>query len=215
MEKITILIADDHALVRESWSFMLNTDPRFEVVAESGTCEEAIEQVKEMRPDIVIMDISMPGMNGIEATGLIRKFSPGSKILGISMHTQPVHVRKMMQNGAMGYITKNSSRTEMLKAIVEIQNEREYICDEIKSILSGQAMNNEEQQMGVNSLSKREIEIIEFIKNGDSSKQIAETLSLSVKTVEVHRYNILRKLNLRNSAAMVNYINNSQLSINN
>ena len=211
MEKITILIADDHTLVRETWSFILNTDERFKVVAESGSGEEAVEMAKQLRPNIVIMDINLPGMNGIEATQLIRKFSPASRILGVSLHTQPTYARKMIQKGAMGYVTKNSSREEMFKAITEIQAGRRYICDEIKNILSEQVINGEDQQGGLNALSQREIEIINFIKKGFSSKEIAESLDISVKTVEVHRYNILKKLNLKNSAALVNYINNSQL----
>jgi DNA-binding NarL/FixJ family response regulator len=211
MEKITILIADDHTLVRETWSFILNTDERFKVIAESGSGEEAVELAKELRPNIVIMDINLPGMNGIEATQLIRKFSPASRILGVSLHTQPTYARKMIQKGAMGYVTKNSSREEMFKAITEVQAGRRYICDEIKNILSEQVINGEDQQGGLNALSQREIEIINFIKKGFSSKEIAESLDISVKTVEVHRYNILKKLNLKNSAALVNYINNSQL----
>jgi DNA-binding NarL/FixJ family response regulator len=211
MEKITILIADDHTLVRETWSFILNTDERFKVIAESGSGEEAVELAKQLRPHIVIMDINLPGMNGIEATQLIRKYSPASKILGVSLHTQPTYARKMIQKGAMGYVTKNSSREEMFKAIIEVQSGRRYICDEIKNILSEQVINGEDQQQGLNALSQREIEIINFIKRGFSSKEIAESLDISVKTVEVHRYNVLKKLNLKNSAALVNYINNSQL----
>ena len=211
MEKITILIADDHTLVRETWSFILNTDERFNVIAECGSGEEAVELAKQLRPNIVIMDINLPGMNGIEATQLIRKFSPASRILGVSLHTQPTYARKMIQKGAMGYVTKNSSREEMFKAITEIQAGRRYICEEIKNIRSEQVINGEDQQSGLNALSQREIEIINFIKKGFSSKEIAENLDISVKTVEVHRYNILKKLNLKNSAALVNYINNSQL----
>ncbi|HEY0039573.1 MAG TPA: response regulator transcription factor [Flavisolibacter sp.] len=211
MEKITILIADDHTLVRETWSFILNTDARFNVIAECGSGEEAVELAKQLRPNIVIMDINLPGINGIEATQQIRKFSPASKILGVSLHTQPTYARKMIQKGAMGYVTKNSSREEMFKAIIEVQNGRRYICDEIKNILSEQVINGEDQQTGLNALSQREIEIINFIKKGFSSKEIAESLDISVKTVEVHRYNVLKKLNLKNSAALVNYINNSQL----
>lgn len=211
MEKITILIADDHTLIRESWKIMLNSDSRFNVIAESRTGEEAIEKAKEMRPNVVLMDVNLPGINGIDATQQIRKFSPGSKVLGISLHTQPAYARKMIQNGALGYITKNSSCGEMFKAIVEVQNKRKYICDEIKNILSEQVMNGDEQQKGLNSLSRREIEIIGFIRKGHSSREIAGTLGISVKTVEVHRYNTLKKLKLKNSAAMVNFINNSQL----
>jgi DNA-binding NarL/FixJ family response regulator len=215
MEKITILIADDHTLVRETWSFILNTDPRFNVVAESGSGEEAVEMAKKLRPNIVIMDINLPGMNGIEATQLIRKFSPGTKILGVSLHTQPTYARKMMQKGAMGYVTKNSSREEMFRAIMEIQGGKRYICDEIKNILSEQVISGDDPQTGLNSLSQREIEIIAYIKKGYSSKEIADALNISVKTVEVHRYNILKKLNLKNAAALVNFINNSQLDFEN
>jgi len=215
MEKITILIADDHTLVRETWSFILNTDPRFNVIAESGSGEDAVELAKQLRPNIVIMDINLPGINGIEATQLIRKVSPNSKILGVSLHTQPTYARKMMQKGAMGYVTKNSSREEMFKAILEIHEGKKYVCDEIKNILSEQVISGEEQSNGVNSLSQREIEIIKYIKKGNSSKEIADELNISVKTVEVHRYNILKKLNLKNAAALVNFINNSQLDMEN
>ena len=213
MEKITILIPDDHTLVRETWSFILNNDPRFQVVAECGSGEEAVELARNLRPNIVIMDINLPGINGIEATQQIRKFSPASKILGVSLHTQPTYARKMMQKGASGYVTKNSSREEMYKAIVEIHSGKKYICEEIKNILSEQVISGEEPQSGLNSLSQREIEIITLIKNGHSSKEIAESLNISVKTVEVHRYNILKKLNLKNAASLVNFINNSQLDL--
>lgn len=215
MDKITILIADDHTLVRETWSFILNTDPRFKVIAESGSGEEAVELAKQLRPNVVIMDINLPGMNGIEATQFIRKFSPTSKILGVSLHTQPTYARKMIQKGAMGYVTKNSSKEEMFKAILEVQGGKKYICDEIKNILSEQVISGEEQQSGLNALSQREIEVIAYIKKGYSSKEIANALNISVKTVEVHRYNILKKLNLKNAAALVNFINNSQLDFEN
>ena len=209
MEKITILIADDHTLVRETWSFILNNDPRFKVVAECGSGEEAVEKAKNLRPNIVIMDINLPGMNGIETTPLVRKYSPASKILGVSLHTQPAYAKKMMQAGALGYVTKNSGREEMFKAIIEIWEGRKYICNEIKNILSDQLLHDEQPKHNINSLSLREIEVIGKIKKGYSSKEIASELNLSVKTVEVHRYNILKKLGLKNSASLVNFINNS------
>jgi two-component system invasion response regulator UvrY len=211
MQKITILIADDHTLIRQAWNLVLNTDPRFDVVAEAGSGEEAVELVQQLRPNIVIMDINLPGISGIEATQIIRKLYPATKVLGVSMHTQPAYVRKMLKQGAMGYVTKNSSREELSKAIIEIHNNRKYVCEEIKTILSEQMISGDQDQKGFNSLSQREIEIIELIKKGYSSKEIAEPLSISVKTVDVHRYNILKKLNLKNTAAMVNYINSSEL----
>ncbi|HEY1114012.1 MAG TPA: response regulator transcription factor [Chitinophagaceae bacterium] len=213
MHKTTILIADDHTLVRETWSYILNNHPDFSVVGEAGSAEDAIELAKVLRPHVVIMDINLPGMNGIEATGLIRKFSPASKVLGVSLHTQPTYARKMIQKGAMGYVTKNSSREEMFAAINEVQQGKKYICQEIKNILSEQMIAGEESDGGINSLSARELEIIAHIKKGDSSKEIAEALNISVKTVEVHRYNILHKLKLKNTAALINFINQSQLEL--
>ena len=206
------MITDDHTLVRETWGIILNNNPRFEVIAECGTGEEAVEKAKELRPNVVIMDINLPGMNGIEATQLIRKYSPGSKILGVSLHSQPIYARKMIQAGALGYITKNSHREEMYKAISEVAEGRKYICNEIKNILSDILMNDEEPNKGINSLSGRELEIVSHIKKGSSSKEIASALNISVKTVEVHRYNILKKLNLKNAASLVDFFNNSQFN---
>jgi two-component system invasion response regulator UvrY len=212
MEKITILITDDHTLVRESLALQFNSDPRFKVVGLCGSGEEAIELAKNLRPHVVLMDINLTGMNGFEATSQIRKYSPGSKILGVSLHTQPAYAKKMMQSGAMGYITKNSSQEEMVNAIIEVHNNRKYICEEIRNIISEQALSGTEQAGGLHLLSRRELDIIGYLKKGYSSREIAEDINISVKTVEVHRYNILKKLNMRNVAALVNYINHSQLA---
>jgi DNA-binding NarL/FixJ family response regulator len=212
MEKISILITDDHTLVRESWSFILNNDLRFKVIGECSTGEEAVEAARQLRPDVVIMDINLPGMSGMEAASIIRKNSPGTRILCVSMHTQPAYARKMIQHGALGYVTKTSSSEEMIQAILEVYNNRKYICNDIKNILSNQLLSTDEQVNGFNTLSAREIDVINYIKKGLSSKEIAQELNLSVKTVEVHRYNILKKLKLKNVAAMVNYVNNSQFA---
>ena len=206
MEPISLLITDDHKLVREAWSTILNNDPRFTVLAESGSAEEALELTRNLRPRIVIMDINLPGMNGIEVIPQIRKYSPGTRILGVSLHTQPTYARRMIQQGAHGYVTKSSSREEMFRALLEIHAGKTYLCEEIKNIISEQMLSGEEPT-GINTLSPRELEIIRFIRNGYSSREIAGQLYLAVKTVEVHRYNILRKLNLKNAAALVNYIN--------
>jgi DNA-binding NarL/FixJ family response regulator len=206
MEAISILIADDHKLIRDTWSFILNTDERFKVVAECSNGEEAIEQARNKRPQIVLMDINMTPVSGLEATKQIRKVSPGSRIIGVSMHSQPAYAKKMLQIGAKGYVTKNSSREEMFKAIMEVYNGNRYICDEVKNIISEQIMDDGPSQ-GVNALSERELQIVKLIKEGFSSKEISGQLNISLKTVEVHRHNILKKLNLKNSAALVNYIN--------
>jgi DNA-binding NarL/FixJ family response regulator len=207
MEKISILLVDDHKLIRESWSFILNSDARFQVIGETSNGEEAVEMAKEKKPKIVLMDINMTPVNGFEATKLVRKFSPGSKIIGISMHSMPAYARKMLQMGAMGYVTKNSSKDELLNAIIEVNSGRKYICEEVKNILAQQELEEEGGKPDMNSLSRREIDIVKLIREGLSSKEVASQLDISLKTVEVHRYNILKKLNLKNTAALVNFIN--------
>ena len=207
MDKITILLVDDHKLIRESWSFILNSDPRFQVIGETSNAEDAIEIAKEKKPKIVLMDINMTPVNGFEATKLVRKFSPGSKIIGISMHSMPAYARRMLQMGAMGYVTKNSSKDELLNAIIEVSNEKKYVCDEVKNILAQQELVEDGGPPDMNVLSRREIDVVQLIKEGMSSKEIAVRLEISLKTVEVHRYNILKKLSLKNTAALVNFIN--------
>lgn len=212
MEKITILIADDHKLIRETWSFILNSDPRFQVISQCSNGEEAIAEAQRLRPKVVLLDINMSPISGLEATQQIRKFSPASKIIGVSMHSQPAYVKKLLKLGAHGYVTKNSPQNEMFEAITEVQKGGRYICSEVKTILSEQAF-DEESNAGINSLSNRELEIIKYIKDGLSSKEISTELNISLKTVEVHRHNILKKLNLKNSAALVNFINEAGLAI--
>lgn len=208
MSKITILLVDDHRLIRDSWSFILNSDPRFEVVAETSSGEDAIELAKSQKPDIVLMDVNMTPVNGFDATKQIRKFSPGSKVIGVSMHSMPAYAKRMLQLGAMGYVTKNSPKDEMITAILEVHDGRKYICDEVKNILAQQELDEgTPASTDMNNLSRRELDIIQLIKEGLSSKEIALQLDISLKTVEVHRYNILKKLNLRNTAALVNFIN--------
>jgi Response regulator containing a CheY-like receiver domain and an HTH DNA-binding domain len=213
MEKISVLIADDHKLIRETWSFILNNDPRFQVVAECGDSEQAVEMARNKKPQIVLMDINMLPISGFEATEKIRKVSPASRIIGISMHSQPAYAKKMLQIGARGYVTKNSSKEEMITAIMEVHNGNKYICDEIKNNISELVLEENKDVPNVNALTEREIQIINLIKEGQSSKEIAVSLNISLKTVEVHRHNILKKLKLKNSASLVNFINNVATSI--
>jgi len=207
MEKITILLVDDHKLIRESWSFILNSDPRFRVIGATSDAEDAVKIVKENMPDIVLMDINMSPINGFEATKLVRKYSPGSKIIGMSMHSMPAYARRMLQMGAMGYVTKNSSKDELLKSIIEVNKGNKYVCDEVKNILANMELVEESTLPDMNVLSRREIDVVHLIKDGMSSKEIAMQLDISLKTVEVHRYNTLKKLHLKNTASLVNFVN--------
>ena len=206
MNKTTILIVDDHLLLRQSWSFVLNNHLGYAVAGECSNALDAIEIAAALQPVIILLDINLPGMSGIEAVPLILKSSPTSKIVGVSMHSQPVYASKMIKAGAMGYLCKNSSSSEMFKALEEICKGKKYVCNEIKEIVANQVIIDEGKK-NLDALSKREFEIIHYLKKGYSSKNIAEKLFIAVKTVEAHRYNMLRKLNLKNTAALVNFIN--------
>lgn len=211
MGKITVLIVDDHTLIRETWSFLLGRNDNFEVIAEVGDGQKAIDIARDKRPNIVLLDINMTPLNGFDVLKMIRKQSPGSKVIAVSMHSQPAYAKKMLRMGAKGYVTKNSPRQEMLDAIMEVQGGNTYICQEVKNILSDQMLSEEDNSAGLNQLSEREIEVINQIRDGLSSKEIADKLAISIKTVEVHRHNILKKLKVKNTASLINYINSSGL----
>jgi DNA-binding NarL/FixJ family response regulator len=212
MNKITILLVDDHKLIRDSWHHILNNDPRFQVIGETNDGNDAVKLAKIRKPQIILMDVNMTPVNGFDATEKIRKTSPESKVIGISMYCMPAYAKRMMQLGAMGYVTKNSSKDEMFEAIVEVNNGKKYVCDEVKDILARQELETEDDTIpDLNSLSRRELDIIQLIKKGMSSKEISIQLEISLKTVEVHRYNILKKLNFKNTASLINYINTQGL----
>ena len=211
MEKINILLVDDYKLIRESLSYILNSDSRFRVIGDTSNGEQAVEIAKEQKPKIVLMDINMSPLNGFEVTKLLRKYVPASKVIGMSMHSMPAYARRMLQIGAMGYVTKNSSREELLSAITEVNEGKKYLCEEVKSILARQELGDQSGLPDMNVLSRREIDVVQLIKEGLSSKEIAGQLDIALKTVEVHRYNILKKLNLKNAASLVNYSNSQGL----
>jgi DNA-binding NarL/FixJ family response regulator len=207
MGKITLLLVDDHKLIRESWSIILNADPRFEVIGETNDVDQAVEFVRTRRPDLILMDINMSPINGFDATKIILREVPDALVVAISMHALPAYARRMFQMGAKGYVTKNSSKEEFVSAILEVKSGNKFICEEIKNIVAQQELEDGGGHPDMNSLSKREIEVVQLIKEGLSSKEIAKSLNISLKTVEVHRYNILRKLKLKNTASLVNFIN--------
>jgi DNA-binding NarL/FixJ family response regulator len=213
MKKTRIVVVDDHKLIREMWARLFSTRQEIEIVGESGLADEAVELIKVKRPDIVFLDINIPPGSGLDLVPLIRKYSPGTKIIAVSMHSQPVYAKKMLKLGARGYVTKNSSHREMLEAIDEVMAGRNYICAEIKDRLSEQLLNEDPTDADIRNLSLREIEIIRFIKEGLLSKEIAARLDLSTRTVEVHRHNILKKLKLKNTASLIRYINTTDLSL--
>jgi two-component system, NarL family, invasion response regulator UvrY len=210
--KTTIIVVDDHKLVREMWQELFARTHDIEVIGESGQFNEAIDLIKLKRPNIVLLDINLSHASGFDAVPLISKFSPGTKVIAVSMHSQPAYAKKMLQLGARGYVTKNSSREEMLTAIEAVKNGKKYICSEIKDIIADNLINGNVTGPGVKELSMRELEVIKYLKEGLSSKEIGIKMFISIRTVEVHRHNILKKLQIKNTAGLINYINQSNFS---
>ncbi|MCW3119994.1 MAG: two component transcriptional regulator, LuxR family [Chitinophagaceae bacterium] len=213
MKKISVIIVEDHKMIREMWENMFAGNNEIELIGQTGEFDEAIEMIKTRRPDIVLLDINLPVASGMDAVPLIRQFAPSSKIIAVSMHNQPAYAKKMLKLGAKGYVTKSSSLQEILDAVGEVMKGNTYVCLEIKNTLLGQLLGDEPSGGSViKNLSLREIEIIKLIKKGLSSKEIATSLSIAIRTVEVHRYNILKKLSLKNTASLISFINDSDLN---
>lgn len=202
-EPISILIADDHKLLRETWNFLLNADPRFTVIADTGDPNEAIQMVLEKKPDVVLLDINMTPIDGFEVLKQIHDNDPEIHVIAITMFSQPAIAKKMIKLGASGYVTKQSSKDEMIKAITNVMIGRKYICEDIRNMIADQML-GDGSEPSINNLSQRELEIVAFIKKGLSSREIGEQLNITTKTIEVHRYNILKKLNLKNTAELIN-----------
>jgi len=207
---LTVSIVEDNEQLRGTLARVISRSEGFRCLSQYGDAESALEGLPKDAPEVVLMDINLPGINGIEATREILKLMPAIKVLGVSLHAQPAYAFKMMKAGASGYITKNSPMDEMILAITDIFNEKKYICKEVKEMLSENMISGDDEAAVLNTLSKKEIKIISYIQKGYSSREIASALAIAVKTVERHRYNIFKKLKIRNVASLVNLINKYQ-----
>ena len=207
MSKISIMVVDDHSLIREALVHLLNLEETFEVIATTGDCENVIKIAREKRPDILLLDINMAPLTGFDIIKLLRKNSPLTKVIGLSIHSQPTYVKKLLRLGAKGYLTKNSTLTEMKEAILAVHGGNTFICHEVKIIFSEQLLQGGEEKIDINLLSERELQIVGLLKDGQSSKEIAGELQISSRTVQVHRHHILKKLKLKNTISMISYLN--------
>jgi two-component system invasion response regulator UvrY len=187
----------------------LDKDDHFEIVGECGNGMEVVELAKRLHPDLIIMDVNLPGLSGIEATEQILRVLPSSIILGLSQHSQPRLVRRMITSGARGYVTKTSLLAELTDAIRQMITSTIYICKEIKTNLGNELITESCKYNTLESLSKTEIQVFKCLMKGSPSKEIAEALNISSKTVNAHRYNIFKKLNLKNIASLMNLVHDN------
>lgn len=195
---INVLLVDDHAVVRMGFKMLLESDSDIKVIAEADSGENAVKMYMEHKPDVVVMDITMPGIGGLEATDRIMAKDSSARILVLSAHEDSVHPKRVLNAGAMGYLTKRSAAEELIKAIRMVASRKMYLEASIAQQMAIQQLNGEKNPVDV--LSDREFEVFMALAKGETTNQIAEILSLSPRTVGTHLYNIKQKLNAGNSA---------------
>jgi two-component system invasion response regulator UvrY len=202
---ISVFIVDDHKLILDAWTRLLKDFDQIEIIGTASSGQKAHSAIKELRPDIVLMDINLNEVSGIELTGEITKTLPKTKIIGLSMHDDIVFVKQMLRKGASGYLTKNIDTVELVQAIEEVYNGKTYVCREIKDREFFQSISN----TGVNNnITSKELEVIKLVIKGNTSKQIGELLNIAKRTVDTHRYNVMKKLELNKVTQLIEWAKN-------
>jgi len=208
MSKARVLLVEDHVVVRQGLKALLADEPDVEVVGEADNGRQALRRVSELQPDVVLMDISMPGLNGIEATRQIRQHYPDVKVVVLSMHSSEEYVFQVLRAGASGYVLKQSDSSEVLTAIRAALVGGSFLSPPIsRTVIDDYVRRAEARGQGndLDLLTGREREVLQLLAEGLSNREIAEQLSISVKTVETHRSNIMSKLGLNSKTEMVKY----------
>src|SRR5664279_5013287 len=208
MAKIRVMLTDDHTLFRQGIRTLLSLEPDMEVAGEAGNASDAVTVARQTRPDVVLMDIGMAGMSSFEATRLIRKERPDTRVIFLSMYDDEDYLAECVDIGASGYILKDSPAEQLITAIREVSRGGSYLSprlltrlvDDLRSQNRGQP-----RQPRFGTLTKREREILKLLAEGKSVKEIAGVFILSVKTVEAHKFNLMRKLDIHNKAQLVQY----------
>ncbi|MBT3382650.1 MAG: response regulator transcription factor [Prolixibacteraceae bacterium] len=204
--KIKVLVTDDHQLFREGLVNLLFSAPDIEVIAQAKDGKDAIEKAKHYKPDVVLMDIGMPVMNGIEATGVLKTTMPDVKIVAVSMHSDWQYVKGILEAGADGYLLKNCTYRQLTDAIKSVYAGKKYLSEDITElVISGYLDPSKSVQDSYAELSEREKEIFILLAEGKSTREISDKLFISVKTVGTHKQNLLEKLSLKTTADIVKY----------
>ena len=204
-QKVRIVIAEDHTILREGLRSLLSSDPSFEIVGEAEDGREAIKCVEKFRPDLILTDLSMPRMNGMEAIKEIKRQSPKTKVLVLTVHKAEEYILATFRAGANGYLLKDSTHAELVMAVKKVLSGKQYISPEIsEKVIEGylEGKKTLKSQTSWETLTQREREILKLIAEGYKNKEIAEDLCISVKTVEKHRANLMEKLDLHSIQAL-------------
>ncbi len=208
MKKITVLLADDHRILREGVRSLLEKAGDMEVVGEAADGGEAVAKAQALSPDVVLMDITMPGMNGLEATRQIKALKPNIKVLILSMHESNQYISQFLRSGASGYVLKDTAASDLVGAIRAISQGDAFLYPSIARKLLEEYMQkvqSGEESESYDGLTGREREILKMIAEGKSNKEIADILSLSIRTVQAHRANLMAKLHMHDRTELVRY----------
>jgi len=200
---IRIILADDHALVRQGFRMILAAQPDMEIVGEAGNGREAVELAEKLKPDLVVMDVTMPELNGIEATRRLATSTPRTRVLALSMHKDSVYVREILRAGARGYLLKDSVDADLLAAVRAVANGDGYLSPGVSDAVLTDYRRHVTDPIDL--LTTREREVLQMIAEGKTNKEIAASLNLSVYTVEAHRGRVMEKLNLHSTGELVRF----------
>jgi len=208
MSRLRILLADDHTLMRQGLRKIIEEHDDWEVVGEAGTGRDAVQQALEIRPDIVVLDIAMPQLNGIEATRQISRRAPDIRVLILSMYSDEAYILQVLKAGARGYLLKDSADVDLIRAITAVGQGKSFFSPAVARVMLDDYVRNLAER-GLtdryDSLSEREREVFQLIAEGNSNKEVAELLGVSVSTVDTHRTHIMEKLDVHSTAEIVLY----------
>jgi DNA-binding NarL/FixJ family response regulator len=202
-KKIRVLLADDHAVVRRGFRMILDSQADLEVVGEVANGREAVASAEELQPDVIVMDVTMPELNGIEATRRIAEVAPRARVLALSMHKDAVYVREILRAGARGYLLKDSEEGDLIAAVRSVARGEGFLSPGISEAVLTDYRKHVTNALDL--LTSREREVLQHIAEGKTNKEIATSLNLSVYTVEAHRGRLMEKLNLHSSGELVRF----------
>ncbi len=208
MSGISVLLVEDHHVVRKAISYLLSLENDINIVGEANDGDEAIKMVKDLCPDVVVMDITMPNLNGIDAVKQIKKSMPKTKVMILTMHTRDQYIRQALREGASGYLLKESTQEELVNAIRTVHKGGVALSPSISRFVLSEYVKRSDSENGVDSLellTDRERQVLCLIAEGKTNKEIAKCLSISKSTVNIHRTNIMQKLDIHDKVGLVRY----------